>query len=67
MGIEVLKGLFVKEDVGERELSEPKLDKQLTIKYSNRHRGSIRLSQGRYYTASEWEKRRKYLRNLPMP
>ena len=67
MGIEVLKGLFIKDDVRDVELSEPKLDKGLTIKYSGRHRGSIRLSQGRYYTKDEWIERRKRLKNMSLP
>lgn len=67
MGIEVLKGRFIEEEVLNKELKEPKLDKALTIKYSSRHRGSIRLSQGRYYTKQEWEKRRKRLANLNLP
>jgi hypothetical protein len=67
MGIEVLKGMFIKEDVRDKEPDDPKLDRNLTIKYSGRHRGSIRLSQGRYYTKEEWAERRKRLQNLSMP
>lgn len=67
MGIEVLKGLFVKGDVQDTEPNDPKLDKALTMKYSGRHRGSIRLSQGRYYTREEWEKKRERLNKLSLP
>lgn len=67
MGIEVLKGIFIGKDVHDIEPNEPKFDKKLTIKFSGRHRGSIRLSQGRYYTKEEWEKRRKRLNSLSLP
>jgi hypothetical protein len=67
MSIERLKGKFIREDVGDLEPSEPKLDRNLTIKFSGRHRGSIRLSQGRYYTKEEWTKRRNKLQHLSLP
>jgi hypothetical protein len=68
MGIQVLRGRFLDgKDVSDTELNEPKLDRRLTAKYVSRHRGSIRLSSGRYYTSKEWETKRKGLVKLALP
>lgn len=54
-------------DVTDEETKQPKFDRKLTLKYAGRHRGSIRLSSGRYYTIEEWEKRKKKLKELSLP
>ncbi len=66
--IDSVLGLFLKQkNVLDIEPSEPKLDKQLTIRFATKNRGSVRLSQGLFYTKEEWEKRREELRNKPLP
>lgn len=68
MPIENLKGLFSGgKDVTDVEPSEPNLDKKLTLKYAERHRGSIRLSLAKYYTKKEWDEKRKKLKGLSLP
>ena len=67
-GIESLKGLFIKQkNILDIEPEEPKLDKQLAIRFSTRNRGSVRLSQGLFYTREEWDRRRKELLSKPLP
>lgn len=67
MGIESLYGLFLKRDVIDEDLGDAKLDKRLTLKFAGKHRGSVRLSTGRYYTREEWQKRRKKLLRIKLP
>ncbi len=67
MGIEILKGKFIKEDVTNKEPNNPNFSKSLNAKYAGSIRGSVRLSSGRYYTNDEWEKRRKELIDLSLP
>ena len=67
MGIEILKGKFIKEDVTDKEPNTPNFAKSLNAKYAGRIRGSVRLSSGRYYTNEEWEKRREELINISLP
>lgn len=68
MGIEVLKGLFLNgKDVTDMEPDEPNIDRELTQKYTERLRGSVRLGAGKYYTKEEWEERRKKLLKLSLP
>lgn len=67
MGIESLYGIFLNKDVIDEDLGEAKLDKGLTLRFAEKHRGSVRLSTGRYYTKEEWEKRRKKLLQVKLP
>ena len=67
MGIESVYGLFLKRDITDEDLGEAKLDKGLTFKFAGKHRGSVRLSTGRYYTKEEWQKRRKKLLQIKLP
>jgi len=67
MEIDVLKGLFLEEDVLDVEPEEPKLDRALTFRFSPRSRGSVRLSLGLFYTKEEWGKKRKELLSKPFP
>ncbi len=67
MGVERLYGCFLQKDVTDDELEEAKLDKKLTDKFTGMHRGSVRISTGRYYTREEWEKRRKHLLKIRLP
>lgn len=66
--IDSVKGLFLKrKDILDIELEEPKLDKEETIRFSPRVRGSVRLSLGLFYTKEEWEKEREELLSKPLP
>ena len=68
MGIDAIKKLFSQgKGATDIEPNEPLLDRNLTMKYSGRHRGSVRLSTGRYYTREEWEKRRIKLGKISLP
>ena len=68
MDIDSLKGLFLEqENVLDVEPKEPKLDRELTLRFSPRNRGSVRLSLGLFYTKEEWEQRRKELLSKPLP
>lgn len=68
MDIYELKGLFIEDqDVIDIEPKEPKIDRALTSKFSSKHRGSVRLSLGLFYTKEEWEQRRKELVAKPLP
>ena len=67
MGIERLYGCFLQRDVTDDDLKEPRLDRELAAKFSGKHRGSVRISTGRYYTKEEWERRRKKLLAVRLP
>ena len=67
MNIEGLSGCFLNRDVTDEDLGDAKLDKELTKKHFGRHRGSVRISMGRFYTREEWEKHRKTLLKLKLP
>jgi len=38
---------------------EPKIDRGLTYRFAVRHRGSVRISQGLFYTNEEWERKKE--------
>ncbi|MFP3975537.1 MAG: hypothetical protein ACLFVK_04870 [Dehalococcoidia bacterium] len=67
MGIERLYGGFLQRDVIDEDFGEGKLGKELAEKFAGKHRGSVRISTGRYYSREEWEKRRKKLLRLKLP
>jgi hypothetical protein len=67
MGIEKQYGCFLQRDVTDEDLGEAKLDKELTEKFAGKHRGSVRISTGRFYTREEWAKRRKELIKVRLP
>lgn len=67
MGIDELKGLFLDQDVIDIEPNEPKLDRELALRFAPKSRGSVRLSLGLFYTKEEWEQRRKELWAKPLP
>lgn len=67
-GIDSIKGLFIdNENILDIDYKEPKLDKKLTIIFAMKNRGSVRLSQGLFYTKDEWENRRKELLSKSLP
>ncbi|MDP2718608.1 MAG: hypothetical protein Q8P44_02060 [Dehalococcoidia bacterium] len=60
MDISSLKGKFVG-DVTDQEPKEPKFTRESTINMAHKHRGSVRLSKGLFYTREEWEKERVHI------
>ena len=68
MDLDSLKGLFVEQEgILDVEPKEPKLDRELALRFSPKNRGSVRLSLGLFYTREEWEQRRKELLAKPLP
>jgi len=67
MGIEKLYGCFLKEDVTDKDLGDAEIDRELTDKFAGKHRGSVRISTGRFYTRAEWAERRKKLVRVKLP
>ena len=67
MSVKSLYGLLLKRDVTDEDLGEAKLDKEMTSKFAMKHRGSVRLSTGRYYTKEEWRDRRESLLKVKLP
>jgi hypothetical protein len=49
---------------------QPKITEEIrqqTIAHSDRFRGSVRLSTGRFWTDEEYQERRKKVLNTPLP
>lgn len=68
MGIEAVKGLFVRDsNILDVEPSEPRFDKKLAKRHVVRNRGSVRLSQGLFRTSGEWQERRAQLLKKRLP
>lgn len=61
-------GLFVKDmDIVEADFGPMRIDREQVKKFSLRHRGSVRLSSGKYYTEEEFEDRKKKIFKEPLP
>ncbi|MCD4815157.1 MAG: hypothetical protein K8R06_02010 [Methanosarcinales archaeon] len=61
-------GLFVKDrDIVEADFGPMRIDREQVRKFSLRHRGSVRLSSGKYYTEGEFEDRKKKIFKEPLP
>lgn len=61
-------GLFVKDrDIVEADFGSMRIDREQVRKFSLRHRGSVRLSSGKYYTEEEFEDRKKKIFKEPLP
>jgi hypothetical protein len=68
MGLESIKEAFVGErDIWDVEFKPPVIDRNLTMVFGSKHRGSIRLSMGLFYTDEEWNKIRKRVLEIPLP
>lgn len=70
MLIPSLKKVYANEkDIIEKEFSDDiEIDKEYTKEFANRnHRGSIRISEGLFYTKSEYEKWRKDILTSKLP
>lgn len=60
--------MFVKDrDILDADFGPLKIDKKKVNKFKWAHRGSVRLSSGKYYTADEFEKRRKAISKESLP
>jgi len=68
-GLDDMKRLSIcrDEDVWEIDFSDMKIDRNLTKKASVKHRGSVRISEGLFYTKEEWEEKRKRILDKELP
>ena len=61
-------GFFVKDrDIVEADFGPMRIDREQVKKFSLRHRGSVRLSSGKYYTEEEFEDKKKKIFKEPLP
>lgn len=68
MGLERFSGAFMGgKGVLNRDLGEPKFDRALTSKYFLKHRGSVRIGSGKFYTKDEWAEKKRELLAKAMP
>jgi len=56
-----------REDIWDTDFKEPRIDRSLTLAFAAKHRGSIRLAMGLFYTNEEWEAIRKKVLGTPLP
>jgi len=56
-----------KEDIWDTDFKEPRIDRDLTLAFATKHRGSVRLSMGLFYTDEEWKAIRKKVLGTPLP
>jgi hypothetical protein len=68
MSLESIKEAFVgKRDIWDVEFKPPVIDRNLTMHFGSKHRGSIRLSMGLFYTGEEWDTIRERVLETPLP
>jgi len=68
MELESVKEKFgAKGDIWNTDFKEPRIDRNLTLEFSAKHRGSVRLAMGLFYTDKEWEAIRKKVLGTPLP
>ena len=46
---------------------EPRFDRDLTMEFTSKHRGSVRFAMGLFHTDEEWERIRKESLSTPLP
>lgn len=56
-----------KKNIWDADFKEPRIDRELTLAFAAKHRGSIRLAMGLFYTDEEWERIRKKVLGTPLP
>lgn len=56
-----------KEDIWDTDFKEPRFDRDLTLAFATKHRGSVRLAMGLFYTNEEWEAIRKKVLGASLP
>jgi len=68
MELELIKERFLgKKDIWDIDFKEPKFDRDLTLAFSSKHRGSVRLAMGLFYTDDEWKKIREKVLRTSLP
>ena len=63
----VKEKLLGKTDIWDIDFKQPMFDRDLTMMFSSKHRGSVRLSMGLFYTKEEWDRVREKVLNTPLP
>ena len=63
----ITKELCGMDDVWDVDFREPRYDRDVTLKYDFKHRGSVRIAMGLFYTPEEWEKFRTKVLETPLP
>ncbi len=64
----IMKGsLLNRQDVWDIEPSKLKVSRELVRRFAIKHRGSVRISMGFFYTNEEWQKRRNKVINQKLP
>lgn len=59
---------FIKDkDIWDTDFGEPKVDRDLTKKFAHNHRGSVRISSGRFYTREEFKTKKEKVLKTPLP
>lgn len=66
MSVQNLYGLILNRDVTDDDLHETIVDRILSEKFAGKHRGSVRISTGRFYTQQEWKDRRAHLLKIKL-
>lgn len=68
MELELIKERFLgKKDIWDMDFKEPKFSRGLTMAFSSKHRGSVRLATGLFYTDDEWKKIREKALRTSLP
>ncbi|MFO7967098.1 MAG: hypothetical protein R6U44_05820 [Archaeoglobaceae archaeon] len=59
---------FIKDrDIWDADFGGSDIDRDLTIKFSHKHRGSVRLSTGKFYTRKEFKSKKERVMETPLP
>lgn len=68
MDLELLKERFLgKKDIWDIGFRDAEFDRELTVAFGSKHRGSVRLAMGLFYTNEEWEEIRRRVLQTPLP
>jgi len=63
----IKKELYGVDDIWDIDFGEPRFDRDLTLEFNSKHRGSIRMGMGLFYTPEEWEEIRTKVLQTPLP
>lgn len=61
---EQIKG---KEDIWDTDFKKPRINRDLTLEFAHKHRGSVRISMGLFLSDEEWEEVRRKVSETPLP
>lgn len=56
-----------KKNIWDINFKAPTFHRELSMMFGSKHRGSVRLSMGRFYTPQEWESIREKVLKTPLP